>query len=404
MKDAGQGQEAHVSGDYPVRLADKPDPMPAPAPDADTLRAAFERVQPGTLGVEEEVMVLEADTLALSRRAPELLRRLDGDPRFKLELPASQLELALGPFATARELAPALAAARHGAAAAAAPDLRLAAAGVHPFSPGRGTLNTLPAYAHTIAEFGPVAARQLVCALQVHVAVGGAERTLAVYNALRSYLPLLAALAANAPYYEGRDTGLASVRPKLGELLPRQGVPPALESWEAFAEALRWGVRAQAMPDPGRWWWELRPHVRFGTLELRVPDAQTTVADAAAIALIGQALVRWLSTRHDGGEQLDAAPSWRIAENRWSACRHGVHGTMADLDTGERRPTAECLEELMAALGPWLEGLGGRALADRALSLCRRGGADAQREVARTGGARAVTAALADCFLSDAAG
>jgi carboxylate-amine ligase len=378
--------------------------MPGHPLDVDTLRANFEDVAPGTVGVEEEVMVLEADTLALSERAPELLRRLDGDPRFKLELPASQLEIALGPFASALELARALAEARRAAAAVAGPDLRLAAAGVHPSSPGRGALNPLPAYAHTIAEFGPVAVRQLVCALQVHVAVGGAERTLAVYNALRSHLPLLAALAANAPYYEGRDTGLASVRPKLGELLPRQGVPPPLESWAAFAEALRWGVRAQAMPDPGRWWWELRPHVRFGTLELRVPDAQSTVADAGAIALVAQALVRWLSARHDAGEPLDVAPTWRIAENRWSACRHGVHGTMADLDTGERRSTSECLEELVATLGPWIEELGGPELGARARALCRRGGADAQREAGRRGGPDAVTAALVDCFLADLAG
>ena len=98
--------------------------------------------------------------------------------------------------------------------------------------------------------------------------MGGHARTLAVYNALRSHLPELAALAANAPYYAGRDTGLASVRPKICDLLPRQGVPPAIPSWDAYVSALRWGAAAGALPEPGRWWWELRPHPDHGTLEL----------------------------------------------------------------------------------------------------------------------------------------
>src|SRR5207302_7619401 len=131
-------------------------------------------------------------------------------------------------------------------------------------------LNRLERYERTIREYGVRAQRQLVCALQVHVSVGDADGALAVYNAARSYLPLLAALAANAPFYEGHDTGLASVRPKLAELLPRQGVPPAIASWEAYAGALSWGAGTGAFPDPGMWWWELRPHPQFGTLEFRV--------------------------------------------------------------------------------------------------------------------------------------
>ena len=120
----------------------------------------------------------------------------------------------------------------------------LAAAAVHPFSSPAGELNQFERYGHTLAEYGPVARRQLVCALHVHVAVGSADETLAVYNAARSYLPLIAGLAANGPIYAGADTGLASVRPKLCELLPRQGVPPALGSWEELAAAYRWGAAA----------------------------------------------------------------------------------------------------------------------------------------------------------------
>jgi carboxylate-amine ligase len=279
--------------------------------------------------------------------------------------------------------------------------VRLACAGVHPFSPGVGPLNPGSRYERVAREYGPAAKRQLVCALQIHVAVGGAERTLAVYNALRSYLPLLAALAANAPFYEGRDCGLASVRPKLAELLPRQGVPPPLAGWEEYARALGWGARAGAFPDPTAWWWELRPHAGFGTLELRVPDAQTSVADAIAVAAVAHALVLWLARRWDAGEQLAAAPTWRIEENRWSATYHGVHGKMADLDSGEPRATRELLLALLDDIGAAAGQAAEPALA-RARALADTNGADAQRRVAEDGGAHAVATWLAGRFLAGA--
>jgi carboxylate-amine ligase len=319
---------------------------------AAALRASFDSVAGGTVGIEEEIMLLDPGTLELVPRGPQLIARLGDDPRFKLELPASQLEITLGPYGDAGAVAPALHEARAVVARAADGLARPAAAGVHPFSSGIGELNDGERYAHTRTEYGHIATRQLVCALQVHVAVGGAERTLAVYNALRSYLPLIAALAANAPFYEGRDCGLASVRPKLGELLPRQGVPPALDSWEQYADALRWGARSGTFAEPRTWWWELRPHPGFGTLELRVPDAQTSIDDALAVIVVAHALVLWLAARHDAGERMAVAPTWRIEENRWSACRHGTAGTMADLDSGEPRPTREWLAELLAALAP----------------------------------------------------
>ena len=191
---------------------------------------------------------------------------------------------------------------------------------MHPFAAPLGELNTGERYDAILAGYGDVARAQLVCALQVHVALGSADRTLAVYNALRGHLPELAALAANAPFLAGRDTGLASVRPLIGGLLPRQGVPPVIPSWEAFAEMLRW------VDEPRLWWWELRPHATFGTLEIRVCDAQTTVAEAEAVAAFAFAMVAWLAARFDAGEALGAPESWRIAENRWVAARHGLDG------------------------------------------------------------------------------
>jgi carboxylate-amine ligase len=223
------------------------------------------------------------------------------------------------------------------------------------------------------------------------VAVGGAERSLAVYNALRSFLPELAALAANAPYYEGADTGLASMRPKLSELLPRQGVPPAFASWDAFAEALRWGAASGAVPEPRRWWWELRPHPAYGTLEVRVPDSQARLDDAWAVAAMVLSLTAWLAARFDAGDLPEPVASWRIEENRWSACRDGVAGTLADLVTGERVSTRERLLWLLDRVAPWgeTEGLA------RARSLVGCNGAMRQRAA---GSPRAAAGWLADVY------
>ena len=256
------------------------------------LRAAFERPGPGTVGLEEEVMLLDAETLDLAPHAAEVVEAL-GDSRFKIEMPAAQLEIVTAPHATVAKAAAELAQARADLAAAAAPRFRLAGAGAHPFAAGSGPLNPGPRYEAIEAEYASVAHRQLVFGLHVHVAVPGADRALAVYNALRSHLPQLAALAANAPFYEGRDSGLASVRPRISGLLPRQGVPPALDSFEAYAEALRWC----GFDDPRQWWWELRLHPVFGTLEVRVPDTQTTVEETEAVATVIHDLVQRLADR-----------------------------------------------------------------------------------------------------------
>jgi glutamate---cysteine ligase / carboxylate-amine ligase len=364
-------------------------------PTADELRAAFDAVDAEpTVGLEEELMLLDPETLDLAPRAPEALALFGDDPRFKLELPAAQFEIVTAPHRTVGDAARELVAARRALADGLAGRMRVAAAGAHPFAAGLGPLNPGPRYDAIGAEYASVARRQLVFGLHVHVAIAGAERALAVYNALRSYLPLLAALAANAPFYEGRDSGLASVRSRIASLLPRQGVPPPLDSWEAYAAALRWA----GIDDPRQWWWELRPHPMFGTVEVRVPDTQTTAGDTAAVAAVAHALAARLAARHDAGEALPVAESWRIDENRWAACRHGVEGAMADLATGERRSTRERLAALLDDLAPEAARLGCAAELARASEMVERNGAMRQREIAAGCGLRGLVARLVDEF------
>jgi carboxylate-amine ligase len=349
------------------------------------MRDRFDAVTPLTVGLEEEVMLVDAGSLDLLPRAQEVVGRA-ADPRFKTELPAAQLEIVLPPTATVGESVAALAAARRDLTAAADGVGVVLAAGVHPLAAPLGELSQGAHHRELERGYGDVARLQLVCALQVHVAVGGHERTLAVYNALRSHLPELAALAANAPYYAGRDSGLASVRPKIGELLPRQGVPPAFASWDEYAEAIHWG----AFP-PGQWWWELRPRPALGTLELRVPDAQSALGDAAGVAAFAHALVAWLAARHDAGDLPAPAPTWRIEENRWAACRHGLDGAFSDLVTGARAPVRERLAERIEQLAPTAAALGCTAELGQARRMLAGNGADRQREA---GAARAAARAL----------
>ena len=216
------------------------------------LRAIFDAPSPLTIGLEEEVMLVDPETLELAPIAAELLGGEDG---LKLEMPASQAEIVTTPVASVGEAIEQLASGRRRLVEAAGERARVIAAGIHPRAAPLGVLNEGERYDAILAEYRDVAYTQLVCALQVHVAVGSADATLAVYNALRGYLPELAALAANAPFFAGRDTGYASVRPLVATLLPRQGIPPAISSWDEFARMLEWAGDAKT------WWFEVRPHV-----------------------------------------------------------------------------------------------------------------------------------------------
>jgi glutamate---cysteine ligase / carboxylate-amine ligase len=349
---------------------------------ADELRAIFDAPSPLTIGLEEEVMFVDPETFDLVPIAAEIL---DGSSGLKLELPASQAEIVTTPVATVGAAIGQLASGRRRLVELTGARVRVIAAGVHPHAMPLGVLNEGGRYDAIFDEYRDVARCQLVCALQVHVAVGTAEATLAVYNALRGRLPELAALAANAPFFAGRDTGYASVRPLINTLLPRQGIPPSIASWVEFAQMLEWAG------EPKTWWFELRPHVRYGTLELRVCDTQTTVGAAAGIAAYVHSLVAWLAERH---EELGVPERWRIEHNRFAAARHGLEATFNDLDTGERRPVRDVLREQLVLLAPVAERLGcAEELAGLSLE---RNGAIRLREV----GLEASAGWLVDRFLS----
>jgi carboxylate-amine ligase len=351
------------------------------------MRAIFDAPRAPTIGIEEELMLLDPRTLDLMPCCAQVLADVPGDTRFKPELVAAQVETITPPRRTVADAAHMLREARRDLLARLDGRTLVAGAGVHPFAAALGELQDGARYHELASEFASIARRQLVFGLHVHVAISGAERAVAVHDALRSYLPDLAGLAANAPFHEGRDTGLASVRPTIAAMLPRQGVPPALSSWDEFEAALEWGEGAGVLPGKQRWWWELRLHPTFGTIEVRVADTQTTVDETAAYAAVVHALVTWLAERVAAGEQLPVASTWRIAENRWWAARHGLDASLADLVTGAREPLRARLERLFDELAPVAARLDCAVELERARALAAGpGGAARQRAEARARG------------------
>ncbi|MCW2998925.1 MAG: YbdK family carboxylate-amine ligase [Solirubrobacterales bacterium] len=381
------------------------------APDVPTASsfsgAAFEdHAQDLTLGVEEELMLLDAGTLQLAPVSAELLRAARGDRRYCAELPAAQIELVSPVCAHAGQIEPALVRARRDLLRIAAPDTRLAGAGTHAFAAPEGPISDGPRYARIADEYQWAARRGLAWGLHVHVAIRGAARAVAVHDAVRSHLPELAALAGNAPFHDGADTGLHSVRPKLAEGFPRQGVPPAWGTWTSYTDFLTWGSREGAFTADGRQlWWEVRLHPGFGTLEVRVCDQPATAAESAALAAVVQALCSHLGDQHDAGALPPPASRERIEENRWRALRHGLEGTLLDLETGEAHPTRARVGRLLAELAPHADRLGSGTAFARAWGLLHQTGAQRQRNVAAaTGELRCVVDDLATRLEDEAAG
>jgi carboxylate-amine ligase len=363
---------------------------------ASACRAAFEHPQSFTVGVEEELLLVDPDTLDLAAAVEEVLPLLGGDERFARELRPCQLETVSGVCTTAAEACRALAGARRDLVEAVAGRYRILACGTHPFSTDWGAVTDGERYRQIADEYTWAAQRSLACGLHVHVAIAGAERALAVYNALRSYLPELAALGANSAFFEGRDTGMASIRPKLNEAFPRSGVPPAFASWDELVRFANWGRRGGLFPDPTHFWWELRPHLVHGTIELRVADTQTRVEDATAIVALFQTLVAWLADRFDAGERLTVHETFWITENAWRAHRYGVRGWLVDLDTGDAEPVRDRLGRLIGTLEPYAERLDATEQLRHARTLLAGNGADRQRYVQGRDGIHGLVAWLVD--------
>jgi len=302
----------------------------------------FGQSDPFTVGLEEELFCLDAETLA-PRPFPRAA--LDG-ARLKEELFSSVVELNTGIHASAAEAVAELAALRTRAKdAAAEAGVVLAACGTWPTAvPEQQPVGESPAYRKFVDYAGPSARRQYVSGLHVHVGMESPEACMAALEAILPWLPLVLALSANSPYLSGEETGLASARAEILALLPRSGAPPVFasyEDWERFVERL---VELGLADEITRVWWDVRPHPRFGTLEIRIADQPTRLQTTSEIATLLQAM----ASRLDRGEPADRG---LYAQNRWAALRFGRKAELVHPDGSRLVSVPDLVGELAARFG-----------------------------------------------------
>jgi len=348
-------------------------------------QARFSHPAPLSVGIEEELLLLDPVSFSPVDAGEAVLGRVGVDEQYRPELLRTMIELVTAPAATVAGAVRELADARATLVDRLNGEIRLAALGTHPFATDAPAVTPTPRYLEIADELRGIPT-PLRCGLHVHVALADADQTVAVHNAVRSFLPELAALAASSPFFGGVDTGLASTRLKLSDRFPRSGIPPVFPSWRAFAEFVAWGSRGGVVRDPSYHWWDLRLNTLWGTLEFLVADVQPTVAATAAIAAVCQSLVGLALERIAAGEDVRLADSHRISENRWRALRDGVDGALVDLRTGFAQPTRRRLTELLDELETTAAALGCAAELAGARALVRVNGAIEQRAVAATRG------------------
>ena len=373
------------------------------APAVDVLDHRFGAGRALTLGVEEEYMLLDANSFGLVQRVEGILRaEANGD---FAELVSSELFESLVEFHTpvcdtvadvGREL---LRLRGHAVAAAEAQGLRLGSAGTHPFSLFEGQRVTdRDRYRGLVDELQYAARRELIFGLHVHVGIDDPDRAMRIIGALGGHLCELVALSANSPFWRGEPTGFASCRHLIFSAFPRSGPPPRFDSYAEFAAVVGQLVASGCIEDYTRIWWDVRPHPRFGTIEVRVMDAVSRVEEAVALTAYIQALVRRYWVADAAGETL---PSWHpvlVQENKWRAARYGLHATVVDPAGGGAVPVATLIARTLDELAPHAAELGcGQELEGVGRILREGNGADRQLRAHAAGSdARAVAREIAD--------
>lgn len=338
---------------------------------------------PFKVGVEEELLLVDPVTHALSHSSSRVLEALgDTTSDIKHDLYEAQIEIASPPSADAGDAIRALRAHRREVANVGAV---LLGAGVHPSAAfGDVAIVDQERYTRELGNLRGIVQRTPDCALHVHVGLPDDETSITVYNTLREHLPLLVGLAGNSAFWHGEDSGFDCTRMVLRRAYPRTEVPPSFRDWADYEETVERVLEAGQVPDYTFLWWDVRPHPKLGTVETRVMDAQSSLRDVEALS----ALVHGLSCH--AGEHGAPRSSAReaLAESAFRATRDGVGATL--WSDGRLRPLAELAAEAVELARPYA----GDA-ADDVMRIVREGnGADRQRASFARGGMAEVLAEL----------
>jgi glutamate---cysteine ligase / carboxylate-amine ligase len=344
---------------------------------------------PFTLGVEEEYMLLDPESFDLVQHVDTVLTAVqEGEfvERIGPELMQSVVEISTPVCRTAGDVDRELRKLRgYVTDIARKQDLRVGSAGTHPFSLfERQRITARDRYRNLVDQLQYVARRELIFGLHIHVAVDDPEKAVAVLSALLVHLSDLLALSANSPFWRGEATGLASSRQMVFAAFPRSGPPPRFRDYSDYAEVVGQLEKTGCIADYTHIWWDVRPHPRFGTIEVRVMDAVTRVEETVALAAYVQALVKHYADRFDAGRELPSYHRILVTENKWLAARYGLEAPVMDLATGRRNrvPVAQLVRRALREIEPHARELG----SDRELEgireiLSRGSGADRQLRV-----------------------
>ena len=345
--------------------------------------------EPYTLGVEEEYMLLDGETLDLVQHVEAVLAATEGheiEPRINPELMQSVLEIATPVCSSPAEVDHELRKLRGYVTSLAAKEgMRVGSAGTHPFSLfERQRITARDRYRHLVDQLQYVARRELIFGLHIHVAVDDPEKAVKVVNGLLAHLSSLLALSASSPFWRGEPTGLASSRQMVFAAFPRSGPPPRFRDYADYAEVVGQLEKTGCIADYTHIWWDIRPHPRLGTVEIRICDAVTRVEHAVALAAYCQALVKMYCERFDRGEEIRSFHRILTSENKWLAARYGLEAPLMDLEAESRNrvPVAQLVRRRLKQIEPHARELG----SEDALALIREilsngNGADRQLRV-----------------------
>jgi len=357
--------------------------------DLDRARETFESSTDFTIGLEEEFAILDPATLELEHRFEDVYAACQNDDVLAEsaagELIASEIEIRSG---RAESFAEAVSLQRHRRSRLFGlvdeMGLALGAMGTHPWANylDQRIIDT-PHYNRLRHELGYVAQRNNTWSMHVHMGVRGADRAIAVCDWLRELLPLLLAVSANSPFLDRRDSGLHTVRTEIfTRTFPRCGVPSPFLDWAGYADFVGMLERAGSVVESTQLWWSVRPHHSFGTVEVRICDAQTRGEESFALAgLIAACIAQAAMTYDEHGYEGNGTPlrDREIEENLWRAIRYGMSGRLIDFRRGEEIEAAAALEQLLA----WTEPA--RAQLGIEVDLPTRNGAQRAREALDAG-------------------
>lgn len=332
---------------------------------------------------------------AIVPRAKELLTAID-DPRFDKEFLTGMIELITGVHTSTDDAIDELTSMRDIACAAAdRMGVALIGTGTHPTSRWREqSQGDDPRYARVLQKAGDWGRRLIIFGVHNHVGVEDRDKVVPLMRTMLDRLPLILALSASSPFWQGLDTGFASHRTMLFQQLPTGGLPPMLVDWGEYERTLRDMLTAGVIEDVGELRWDVRPSPAIGTLEVRVADGAPSLDDLAAVTALIHCLVEEASRALDDGEPQRHLPSWLVRENKWRAARDGLAATAIVDEEGTLQPVRDAIGEALERLAPIAQDLGAtRSLAAAGRVLERGGSAGQQRAAYARGGHHAVLAA-----------